>query len=157
MRNARSRGGARCGASAHRMRGKRKGSERPRVERHAESVSSFAYAPGEGDPLHSTPPRRRLIAVLGTPYVYRTKKRARRAQAALIRAVPRARLACGQRHSTKAGGGDPSQLSTDAFPFRFTIACDEKYPWNLESSLSIHMRNKLLSIWIFSGSKYPTW
>ena len=86
----------------------------------------------------------------GTPYVnvmYRTKKRA----------VPRARWACGQRHSTKAGGGDPSQLSTDAFPFRFTTACDEKYPWNLESSLSIHMRNKLLSIWIFSGSKYPTW
>ena len=86
----------------------------------------------------------------GTPYVnvmYRTKKRA----------VPRARLACGQRHSTKAGGGDPSQLPTDAFPFSFTIACDEKYPWNLESSLSIHTRNKLLSIWIFSGSKYPTW
>jgi len=136
MRNARSRGGARCGASAHRMRGKRKGSERPRVERHAESVRSFAYAPGEGDPLRSAPlhhagdssqysARRVARAAWHTLRIPHQKEseastgrphQSRAPRALGVRSTAPARRA---RHSTKAGR-HPSQLYANGWvPVQF--------------------------------------
>jgi hypothetical protein len=141
----------RCGAFARRSPHRTPEKERPRVERHAKSERSFAYARGEGDPLHSTTvashrstrhavaraARRQRPGARGTPHTRSAPKRERGVHGPPSEAEP-----CPARAWRAANGACPPRAALTQPPgaggsARPAAECSDAHALGVNSCVSV--------------------